>query len=65
MSITDLASKTIISDLTKGVKVNGDNYDIQSREIWYILEEKCSLEGINHVLNQRKEGNNAQKKKES
>ena len=47
LSITDMASKSIIADLNKGEKLNGDNYDIWSRKIWYVLEQQNALEGIN------------------
>ncbi|XP_047259889.1 uncharacterized protein LOC124892715 [Capsicum annuum] len=55
-----MASKSIIPDLNKGEKLNGDNYDIWSRKMWYVLEEKNALEGINHVLSLPEEGNTAQ-----
>ena len=54
-----MASKSIIADLNKGEKLNGENYDIWSRKIWYVLEEQNALEGINHVLIQPEEGNTA------
>ncbi|XP_075088083.1 uncharacterized protein LOC142170153 [Nicotiana tabacum] len=55
-----MASKSIIADLNKGEKLNGDNYDIWSHTIWYVLDEQNALEGINHVLSQPEEGNTAQ-----
>jgi len=55
-----MTSKSIIADLNKGEKLNGDNYDIWSRKIWYVLEEQNVLEGINHVLNQLEECNTIQ-----
>ncbi|KAH0729743.1 hypothetical protein KY290_000871 [Solanum tuberosum] len=59
-----MASKSIIDDLNKGEKLNGDNYDIWSRKIWYVLEEQTALEGINHVLNEPEEGNSSQHRRD-
>ncbi|KAH0671590.1 hypothetical protein KY289_026083 [Solanum tuberosum] len=59
-----MASKSIIADLNKGEKLNGGNYDIWSHKIWYVLEEKFFLEGINHVLNQPEERNTAQQRRD-
>ena len=55
-----MASKSIIADLNQGEKLNGENNDIWSSKIWYVLEEQNALECINHVLNQPEEGNTAQ-----
>ncbi|KAH0755785.1 hypothetical protein KY290_026055 [Solanum tuberosum] len=38
-----MASKSIIADLNKGEKLNGDNYDIWSHKTWYVLEEQNAL----------------------
>lgn len=61
--ITDMTSKSIIADLNKCEKLKGDNYDIQSHKIWYVLEEQNALEGINHVLSQPEEDNTAHHKR--
>ena len=37
------ASKNIIAELNKGEKLNGDNYEIWSMKIQYVLEEKEAL----------------------
>ena len=34
------ASKNIIAELNKGEKLNGDNYEIWSLKIQYVLEEQ-------------------------
>jgi len=59
-----MTSKNIIADLNKGEKLNGENYDIWSRKIWYVLNEQTSLEGINHVLNQPEKGNTVQHRRD-
>ena len=55
-----MTSKSIIVDVNKGKKLNCDNYEVWSCKIWYVLEEKKTLEGRNHVLNQPQKGNSAQ-----
>lgn len=59
-----MASKNIIIDLNKGEKLNEDNYDIWSHKIWYVLEEKNALKGINHVLCLPKQGNTIQHRRD-
>ncbi|XP_075080296.1 uncharacterized protein LOC142165820 [Nicotiana tabacum] len=60
----DTTSKSIIADLNKGDKLNGENYDIWSRKMWYVLEEQDALESINHVMSHPDEGNTAQHKRD-
>lgn len=45
-----MASKTIIVELNKDEKLNGDNYDIWHCMFQYILEEQDVLETLNHVM---------------
>ena len=59
-----MTSKSIIADLNKSEKLNGDHYDICSREIWYVLAEQNVLESINHVLNKTEEGNTSQHRRD-
>ncbi|KAH0747420.1 hypothetical protein KY285_009077 [Solanum tuberosum] len=61
-----MTSKSIIVDLNKGEKRNGDNYDIWSRKIWYVLEEQNALEEGNTAQHRRDlEANKAWKKANS
>ena len=55
-----MASKSIIVDLNKGEKLNGDNYNIWNLKIQYVLEEQEVLETINVEMEepQAVEGNN-------
>ena len=55
-----MASKTIIADLNKGDKLNGDNYDTWRHKIWYVLKEQDALDGINQVITKPGVGNSAQ-----
>ena len=48
------ASKNIIAELNKSKKPNGDNYEIWSLKIQYVLEEQEALEVLNHVLDEPK-----------
>ena len=59
-----MASKSIIADLNKGDKFNGDNYDIWRHKIWYVLEEQDALEGINHNMQDPGIGNTAQQRRD-
>ncbi|KAF3638907.1 hypothetical protein FXO37_24173 [Capsicum annuum] len=62
--ISRLEYLCIIADLNKGEKLNGDNYDIWSRKMWYVLEDQNAFEGINHVLSLPEEGNTAQHRRD-
>nr|XP_009791894.1 PREDICTED: uncharacterized protein LOC104239064 [Nicotiana sylvestris] len=59
-----MSLKSIIADLNKGDKLNGENYDIWSRKMWYVLEEQYAIEGINHVMSHPEEGNTAQHRRD-
>ena len=61
MSIT---SKNIIFELNKGEKLNGNNYEIWSMKIQYVLEEQEAFEALNTVLDEPKAGNTTQHKRE-
>ena len=54
--------KNIITELNKGEKLNGDNYNIWHLKIQYVLEEQDALEAITNVMNepQVSEGNSEQ-----
>ena len=58
------ASKNIIAELNKGEKLNGDNYEIWSMKIQYVLEEQEALEVLNIVLDEPEAGNTAQHKRD-
>ena len=58
------ASKNIIAELNKGEKLNGDNYEIQSLKIQYVLEEQKDLKVLNHVLDKPKDGTTAQHRRD-
>ena len=51
-----MATKSIIANLNKCEKLDGDNYDIQHRKIQYLLNEQEFLETTEHVMVQPKEG---------
>ena len=46
------ASKSIITDLNQGEKLNGQNYDIWSLKVKYLLEDQNILEPISEVMAQ-------------
>jgi hypothetical protein len=45
-----MASKSIVADLNKGEKLDGENYDIWHRKIRYVLNEQEVLETLSHSL---------------
>ena len=55
-----MASKTIIADLNKGDKLNGDNYNLWKLKIGYVLEEQEALEAVNNVMNEPEDGTTVQ-----
>ncbi len=46
-----LASKNIVTELNEGEKLNGDNYEILSMKIQYVLEEQELLKTLNLSMN--------------
>nr|CAD1823418.1 unnamed protein product [Ananas comosus var. bracteatus] len=55
-----MTSKNIIANLTKGEKLDGDNYNIWQTKIQYVLQEQEALEAIHHTMTDPGEGNTAQ-----
>ena len=55
-----VSSKNIIADLIKGEKLNGDNYEIWSMNIQYVLEEQQSIEALTRVMEEPVKGTTAQ-----
>ena len=58
------ASKNIVAELNKGEKLNGDNYEIWSMKIQYVLEEQEALEALNIIMEEPEDGNTAQHKRD-
>ena len=55
-----MASKTIIVDLNKGEKLDGENYDIWHPKIQYILNEQEVLETLTQEMIAPEDGNTTQ-----
>ncbi|XP_070020664.1 uncharacterized protein [Nicotiana sylvestris] len=58
------ASKNIVAELNKGLKLNGDNYETWSLKVQYVLEDQEALEAINNVMNEPEEVNIARHRRE-
>ena len=43
-------TKNIVAELNKGVKLNGENYDIWHRKVQYILTEQEAFEPITNTM---------------
>ena len=57
-------AKNIMVELNKGEKLNGDNYEILSMKIQYVLEEKEALEVLKMSILEPKQGNTAQHRRD-
>ena len=55
-----MASKSIVADLNKGEKLDGDNYDIWHRKIKYVLNEQEVFETLTHSLSAPEQGDTEQ-----
>ena len=56
----EMASKGIVTDLNKGEKLDGENYNIWHRKILYVLNEQEVLETLTHSLSKPDEGSTEQ-----
>lgn len=54
------ASKNIVAELHKGIKLSGDKFEIWSMKIQYVLEEQEAHEVLTETLEEPEEGNTAQ-----
>ena len=52
-------TKNIITDLNKGEKLDGDNYDIWHCKIQYILNEQEVMENLTQEMTAPEDGNTA------
>ncbi|WRX12315.1 Integrase [Theobroma cacao] len=60
MQCSDMTSKQIIADLTKGAKLDGKNYDIWHKKVQYLLNEQELLDHLTKEMNPLEAGNTAQ-----
>jgi transposase InsO family protein len=60
LNVVKMASKSIIADLNKGEKLDGDNYDIWHRKIRYVLNEQEVLETITQSMTAPQQGDTPQ-----
>jgi hypothetical protein len=56
LNVVKMASKSIIANLNKGEKLDGDNYDIWHRKIRYVLNEQEVLETITQSMTAPQQG---------
>ena len=57
-------TRNIIVELNKDEKLNGDNYKIWYCKVQYNLEKQETLETPNHVMQEPKQGNTAQHRRD-
>ena len=54
------ATKSVVAELNKDLKLNGDNYEIWSMKIQYVLEEQEVLDMLNIVMTEPEDGSTVQ-----
>ena len=59
-----VTTKSIITDLNQGEKLNEKNYDVWHRKIQYVLEEQDMLETITQPMAEPEQGNTAQHRRD-
>ena len=64
MNVVNMATKTVVADLTKGEKLDGTNYDMWHRKIQYLLNEQEVLKTLTNVMMRPKNGNTAQHRRD-
>ena len=57
-------TRNMIVELNKDEKLNDDNYEFWHRKVQNILEEQEALETLNHVMEEPKQGNFAQHRRD-
>ena len=57
---SEMASKSIVADLNKGEKLDGENYNIWHYKIQYVLNDQEVLETLTHSLSKPDEGSTKQ-----
>lgn len=58
------SAKSVVAELNRDLRLNGDNYEIWAMKIQYVLEDQEVLETLNHVMAQPEEGTTAQHKRD-
>ena len=59
-----IVAKKIMAKLNKGEKLNGNNYDIWSMKIQYVLEEQQALEVLKMSMLEPEQVNTAQHRRD-
>ena len=54
------ATKSVVAELNKDLKLNGDNYEVWSMKIQYVLEEQEVLDMLNIVITEIEDGSTIQ-----
>ena len=58
------ATKSIVAELNKDLKLNGDNYEVWSMKIQYVLEEQEVLDMLNIVMAKPEDGSTIQHRRD-
>ena len=58
------ATKSVVAELNKDLKLNGDNYEVWSMKIQYVLEEQEVLDMLNIVMTEPEDGSTIQHRRD-
>ena len=62
--LEEMATNSVVAELNKGIKLNGNNYDIWYCKVQNLLELQDSLEVITNIMTELPKGNSTQHKKD-
>ena len=57
-------TKSVVTELNKDLKLNGDNYEVWSMQIQYVLEEQEVLDMLNIVMTESEDGSAIQHRRD-
>ena len=58
------ATKSVVAELNKDLKLNGDNYEVWSMKIQYVLEEQEVLDMLNIIMTEPEDGSTIQHRRD-
>ena len=62
--LEEMTTNNVVAELNKGIKLNGNNYDIWYHKVQNLLELQDSLEVITNIMTEPPKGNTTQHKKD-
>ena len=59
-----MTTNSVVTELNKGIKLNGNNYDIWYLKVQNLLELQDSIEVITNIMTKPRKGNSTQHKRD-